>query len=241
MLDINKIYNQDCMIGIKSIPDKSIDLIITDTPYSFRKIKSSAQTRLSNTINSTQDKLNKSNLVKDYDHRIWAELIRVMKKINMYIWCSKDQLPELIQYFVIENKCSYDLIIWNKTNPPPTFNNKYITDKEFCLYVRKGGYCQPVSYESGKTVYYQPANVKDKKQYNHPTIKPLNIIENLIKNSSRPGDLVLDPFIGSGTTAVASILNNRNYIGFETNKKYYDICLQRINDIKGERYESVAV
>ena len=66
----------------------------------------------------------------------------------------------------------------------------------------------------------------------HPKIKPLSIIRTLIRNSSKEGDLVLDCFLGSGTTAVASILEKRNYIGIELNKKYYDISIQRINEIK---------
>lgn len=66
------------------------------------------------------------------------------------------------------------------------------------------------------------------KAYGHPTIKPLDIIKTLIENSSRKGDLVLDPFIGSGTTAVACKSLGRNYIGFEINEKYYRIANERI-------------
>ena len=71
-------------------------------------------------------------------------------------------------------------------------------------------------------------NSKDKNKYHHPTIKPLNFIQKLIRNSSKEKDLVLDPFMGSGTTAVAAIKEKRRYIGFETNKQYYDVALKRI-------------
>lgn len=71
-------------------------------------------------------------------------------------------------------------------------------------------------------------NVADKKAYGHLTIKPLDIIKTLIENSSRKGDLVLDPFLGSGTTAVACKSLGRNYIGFEINEKYYRIANERI-------------
>ena len=63
----------------------------------------------------------------------------------------------------------------------------------------------------------QPINVKDKKEYPHPTIKPLNVIKTLIGNSTRPGDIVLDPFLGSGTTAIACMELGRKYIGYEIN------------------------
>ena len=75
---------------------------------------------------------------------------------------------------------------------------------------------------------------KDKKQYGHPTIKPLNIIETLIRNSSKKGDVVLDPFLGSGTTAVAAVLNHRHYIGYEINEEYFDITCRRLDEIEGK-------
>lgn len=78
-----------------------------------------------------------------------------------------------------------DIIIWNKTNALPLFNNKYLSDKEYCLYFRKGGYCSPKSYEDAKTVFLYPINIKDKKKWKHPTIK----LEALIRNSSRENDM----------------------------------------------------
>ena len=78
-----------------------------------------------------------------------------------------------------------DIIIWNKTNALPLFNNKYLSDKEYCLYFRKGGYCSPKCYEDAKTVFLYPINIKDKKKWKHPTIK----LEALIRNSSRENDM----------------------------------------------------
>lgn len=87
----------------------------------------------------------------------------------------------------------------------------------------------PKNYESAKTVYYQPINIKDKTLYMHPTIKPLNIIENLIENSSRENEVILDPFMGSGTTGVACKLHKRSFIGFELEKQFFEIAEKRIN------------
>lgn len=86
-----------------------------------------------------------------------------------------------------------------------------------------------MSYESAKTVYYQPINAKDKKLWEHPTIKPLNIIENLILNSSQEGQLVLDPFMGSGTTGVACKIHNRDFIGMEIDEHFFQIAEERID------------
>lgn len=136
-----------------------------------------------------------------------------------------------LNYFVIDKKCNFDIIIWHKNNAVPLFNGKYLTDKEYCLYFRKNSYCCPKNYEYAKTVYEIPINIKDKKDYNHPTIKPIEIIKKLILNSSHEGDLIFDPFLGSGTTAVACKQLNRQYIGFEIDKQYYDIANNRLNGI----------
>lgn len=134
----------------------------------------------------------------------------------------------LIKYFVEEIGCAFDILCWNKTNAMPLFNNKYLTDKEYCLYFRKGGYCQPVSYESAKTVFNLPINYKDKKMYGHPTIKPLSIIKTMIQNSSKEKDIVLDCFMGSGTTGVACKELKRDFIGIEIDKTYFEIAQKRI-------------
>lgn len=120
---------------------------------------------------------------------------------------------------------------WHKTNPTPTCGNKYLTDTEFCLFFREKGVKVYGEYATKRTFYVSTKNLEDKKLYNHPTIKPLEIIQNLIINSSNEGDIVLDPFLGRGTTVVASKMLNRQYIGFEINKDYFEIAQKRIDDI----------
>ncbi len=90
----------------------------------------------------------------------------------------------------------------------------------------------PQSYESAKTVYDLPINVKDKEKFEHATIKPLQIMQNIVENSTNEGDIVLDPFMGSGTTAVACKNLGRNFIGFEINPKWYKIACDRLNNIQ---------
>lgn len=170
-------------------------------------------------------------LVSGININILDELYRVMKKVNIYIWCNHKQIPSYIDYFVKNKNCAFDILIWNKTNATPLFNNKYLTDKEYCLYFRKGGYCCPKNYDDAKTIWQQPINIEDKKLYKHPTIKPLNIIKTLIKNSSKENEVVLDCFLGSGTTCVAAKELNRQYIGFELNPTFYQIAVDRLNNI----------
>ena len=231
---LNKIYNEDCLIGIKKIPDNFIDLVIIDPPYQINNHNVKYDSDLARSINNYNNELYKSNLTHGYDYKILDELIRVLKKINIYIFCNGEQIPFYIKYFVIDRKCKMDIIIWNKTNALPLFNNKYLSDKEYCLYFRKGGYCSPKNYEDAKTVFYYPINIKDKKKWKHPTIKPEELIRKLIRNSSKEGDIVLDSFMGSGTTAISCIKENRNFIGYEINKEFYKICLKRIKEVKEE-------
>jgi site-specific DNA-methyltransferase (adenine-specific) len=230
-IELNHIYNGDSNKLIKIIEDNSIDLIIIDPPYKIRK-KTDEFNSLAKAVKKCNEELQRDNLINEYDKSILEELVRVMKKINIYIWCNGEQIPAYIDFFVNKYKCKMDILVWNKTNAMPLFNNKYLTDKEYCLYFRKGGYCNPSNYEDAKTVFQLPINFKDKKKWIHPTIKPISIIRTIIRNSSKEGDIVLDCFLGSGTTAVACILENRNYIGIEINKKYYDIAIERINETK---------
>jgi site-specific DNA-methyltransferase (adenine-specific) len=230
-MEVDKIYNEDCYKGIKNIPDKSIDLIVTDPPYLIESTKGGKNSKLAKSITNMNNQLEDNNLTCSIDEKILDEFMRVMKVPNIYIWCNHKQIPLYLNYFVLKNHCNFDIIIWHKTNAIPLFCNKYMTDKEYCLYFRKGGYCNPTSYENAKTVYELPINKADKDLYEHPTIKPLEIIKNIITNSSKQNDVVLDCFMGSGTTAVACKQLNRHYIGFELNPEYYQIAIDRVNGL----------
>lgn len=232
MVDV--IFNEDCLIGIKKIPDNMVDLVIIDPPYKIKNHNTKYKSELSYEINKYNDELFKSNLTDGYNHEILEEILRVLKKVNIYIFCNGEQIPFYIDYFVLKRKCKMDIIIWNKTNAIPLFNNKYLSDKEYCLYFRKGGYCSPKNYEDAKTVFYYPINIKDKTKWKHPTIKPEELVRKLVRNSSKENDIVLDCFMGSGTTAVCCIKENRRYIGYEINKDFYNTCIKRINEVKEE-------
>ena len=109
------------------------------------------------------------------------------------------------------------------------------------LYFRKGkGKCFPQSYEDAKTFYIAPINHKDKKEFGHPTIKPLDITEKIIRNSSKEDQTVLDPFMGSGTTGVACINTNRDFIGYELNEEYFNIAQNRLREAWKERHKNKA-
>ena len=236
MSDI-QLFNKDCIQGMQKLADKSIDCIITDPPYDIGKINYGGSVNNVKKLNKSLQDLRKADLIKGYDIVAFGEeALRVMNEINIYFWCNKKQIPAYFDFYVNKHKCTFDILAWHKTNALPTYSNKYLSDTEYLLYFRKGkGKCFPESYEDAKTYYVAPINHKDKKLWGHPTIKPLDITEKIIRNSTREGQTVLDPFSGSGTTAIACINNNRNFIGFELDKDYYNISLNRIEKETGVR------
>ena len=238
MLERNKVYLGDAYELIKQVTDKSVDLIIVDPPYELQGKGKPSNNGISRSIYKLNLELEENELIDGIKEEILDDFMRVMKVPNIYIWCNKKQIPMYISFFVNNHGCNFDILLWNKPNAMPLYNNKYLTDAEYCLYFRKGGYCNPNTYNEAKTVFSTPINIRDKGYYHHPTVKPLRIIETLIKNSSKDGDLVFDCFLGSGTTAVACKNLNRDYIGIELNPKWYKVACDRLEGLNANGQRS---
>ena len=218
---------------IKEIPDNSIDLVVIDPPY---LIETDGAGMFGN-----KEKWGERYVMKNIDfmkkgleESILEEITRVMKKINIYIWCSQKQLFQYIDYFVNRKNCNWNLLCWHKTDPVPACGNKYLTDTEYCLFFREKGVKVLGEYHTKRTFYVSKKNSQDKKKYKHPTIKPIEIIKNLIINSSQEGDVILDCFMGSGTTGVACKELHRDFIGIEIDENYFEIAQNRINEVREE-------
>lgn len=216
-----KLINDDCLACLKKLKSKTIDLVVTDPPY---KIDTSG--------GGLYTKMDYQNSLKGIDNgfseEILDELCRVLKKINMYLFCSQKQILPLLNYFVDKKKCNFNILTWHKTNPVPACGNKYLTDTEFILFFREKGVKIYGEYATKKTYYVTPLNTEDKKLYNHPTPKPVNILSNLIINSSKKNDIILDPFMGSGSTGEACKITKRHFLGIELNKDYYKTSKKRL-------------
>lgn len=201
----NNLYCGDCFVLMRDLIARGIkvDILYTDPPYDVSAVNGGGSMHKSGKLSSLKE-LSTANIDKGYNIDAFGELaLQLQDNINMYFWCNKAQIPAYIDFYVTKNKCKFDILPWIKTNALPTYSNKYLTDTEYCLYFRKGGYCMPQSYEDAKTYYFAPINLKDKKLYGHPTCKPLDVVEKHIKNSTKVGALVFGPFMGSGTTGVA--------------------------------------
>lgn len=227
---IGKIINADCLDILKQLPDNCIDLVLTDPPYLIKNTKAGNKSSFAKSIQNMNDEIKEAGLVDGVSLEFCEQILRIQDKINAYIWCNKGQIIDYLNFFVSDNKCSYEILCWQKQNAMLTFNNKYLTDKEYCLYFRKGGYCMPERYEDAKTIFVEPINIIDKKQFGHPTIKPLKIFEKLVKNSTKEGELVLDCFSGSGTTAVACHNLNRRFICIEKDPDFWAASVKRLED-----------
>ena len=136
-----------------------------------------------------------------------------------------------MNYFVGKKSCLFEILTWDKTNPTPQTNNCWLPDIEYCLYFReKGAVKLNDGYDHKSKWYVSGANKRDKGKFEHDTIKPLTLVQRHLAHATQPNDIVLDPFIGSGTTAVACKNLGRNFIGFEKNPKWHKIACDRLNN-----------
>ncbi len=220
------IYNKDCLEGLKELPDNSVDLIIADPPYYFGKNFKGA-----GSFGHRQNYRDIEELNEPINYEVLDQCIRVLKNPNIYIWTNRTQIGAYISYF--EGKgCSTDILTWHKNNPTPATSNNYLSDTEYCLFFRKNARLYG-TYETKKKYWITSTNQKEKAKYEHPTIKPLEIIKQLVINSSQGGGLVIDPYMGSGTTALACKILGRQYIGFEINPDYCKLAERRLHDVRG--------
>ena len=238
MSDI-KLLNGDSYELIKDIPDNSIDLVYIDIPY---QINYSGGGCLDKNVSNNKIIMNQreDTLLKGIDYSILDHIRRIMKHIYIYIWCSKNQVYDLLKYFVEKYNCKYNILVWCKDNPVPFGAAQFLSDIEYCLvFFEPGIEIKQSGYENKRKWYISHINQSDKKLFKHPTIKPIEFVKQHIINSTNEGDVVLDFFMGSGTTGVACKELNRNFIGIELDKEYYDIAVKRINGITAEGQLSI--
>lgn len=239
-MELNKIYNEDCLEGMKRIPDKSVDCIICDLPYGTTACK--------------------WDIVIPFD-KLWEQYNRIIKDngaiclfgaqpftsvlVNSNIKCYKHHWiwdkgrgtgfqvaryrPMMQTEDIIVFSCGRSSIIYNPQMIKLDKPKKY-------TYASSSNGTNPLANfgkKSYEVTHKHPTNIisiKKEGRRIHPTQKPTALIEYLIKTYSNEGETILDNCMGSGTTAIACINTNRNYIGFELDKGYYDIAVKRIEE-----------
>jgi site-specific DNA-methyltransferase (adenine-specific) len=251
----DELFNGDCLSILKTIPDQSIDCCITDPPYNisgyddkkeigwYKSNKLWTEKKKFNKIDAGWDKFSDVSYL-DFTREWIAEIKRILKPngniaifgslhniykigvildeldlkmINSIIWFKRNAFPNITQRMFCE---STEQIIWATNNSKKyaknwTFN--YKTMKEV-----NGGKQMRNMWDIPNT----PQN--ERKCGKHPSQKPEEVLDRLIKALTKEGDIVIDPFIGSGTTAVSAKKHGRHYIGIDNNKEYLDIAQKRL-------------
>jgi site-specific DNA-methyltransferase (adenine-specific) len=243
-IELNRIYQLDCLEGMKLIPNKSLNAIICDLPFGTTQNKWDSVISLDK-LWEGYERIIKDNgaIILHASQPFTSDLINSNRKLFKYTW------------------------VWDKANPSGFLNAKKqplrVTEdivvfyKKQCTYNpqmetrgkprKKGGYIKGTgtenygdfhSVESINNEYY-PKNLitvsnANRKEKQHPTQKPLELMEYLLLTYTNENDIVLDNCMGSGTLAVACVKNNRKFIGFETESKYIEIANQRIESTYSE-------
>ncbi|MGP1484859.1 MAG: DNA-methyltransferase [Campylobacter sp.] len=220
-MKINEIYNTECLNFMQNMPENSVDLILTDPPYEIYTKGGGASKRPLFTNNKVDKFSNGFDI-----NAVFSQCERICKKLNLFCFCSNKQISKIMSWGE-ERGYNATLLAWHKPNALPFTNNTFKSDLEFCVYMREIG----VKIKGRSKLFTHNCG---KSKFNHPTEKPLKIIKELILVASKNGDLVFDPFIGSGTTAVACKELNRNFLGCEIEAKYCEIAEKRLKDtVKG--------
>lgn len=252
MIDIDKIYNEDCLQGMKRIDDGAVDCIITDLPYGV---------------------LNEQSEGGSWDSIIplepmWEQFKRVTKpNAAIVLFCQgmftaklMMSQPKMWRYNLVWDK-SLKSGFLNANRMPlrqhediavfygelPTYNPQMIKVPPHKRNHSKGNMAAPTQNRCYGKFVETPTIISDEKYPSsivsfakehingkayHPTEKPVDLLRYLILTYTNVGGVVLDATIGSGTTAVAALMEKRHFIGFETNKEYFDIAQQRIDEIR---------
>lgn len=214
---LNQVFNEDCLEGMKRIPDKSVDMILTDPPY----LMNYRSGRRSQKFEHIAGDRNSHDLIKDF----FKEADRVLKDdTSIYVFCSWHHVDffkkEFETYFNLKN-----IIVWNKNNHGSgDLRGSYAPKHEFVLYGHKG---RSLFREKRIPDVIDCAKIPGAKLV-HPTEKPTELLDIFIKNSTDLGALVLDPFTGCGSTAVSALNNGRKFTGFEISTEYSQIANERI-------------
>ena len=244
-MELNKIYNEECLEGMKKIPDKSIDMILCDLPYGTTACKWDAIIPFE-PLWEQYERVIKDNgaIVLTASQPFTTKLINSNIGNFKYSWVwKKSKATNYVQARKRPLKYHEDIVVFAKKqhtyNPQmrkgfkpykKTQKENYDKDKSVFKDTRAPGSVSVSSGERFPSTVIEFSNPNNKSI--HPTQKPVALFEYLIKTYTNENETVLDNCMGSGTTAIACINTNRNYIGFELDEEYYKASLDRIEEHK---------
>ena len=215
-----KLLQGDCMELMNNIPNESIDLVLTDIPY--------------NVVNREDNglrKLDKENAdILTFDLINFLEQLYDKAKSTIIIFCGKEQVSIIHSYFNDKQKKGKGTVrqlIWEKSNPSPMNGQHiYLSGVENAIWFKKRG--GTFNAHCKNTVFKYPIG----RSKLHPTEKNHLLLQELILDNSNENDLILDPCMGSGSTGVVALQNNRNFLGIELDQNYFEIAKNRLEELQ---------
>lgn len=248
---INKNHEGNCIEIMKNMPKGKVHLILTDPPYNASNggvnLPDNKTGGAYYKVNEKWDKFSYADYI-DFTKKWIDEADKLLAPNGSIMVCgSLHNIGEVIVALKDKGYKFINLITWKKTNPMPSITKRTLTHStEFITWFAKGkgwkfNYKKMKKYSQGKQlkdVWEFPLcqgseRIKGKDgRAAHPTQKPLELFKRLIEMATDEGDIVIDPFIGSGTTAIASIQLNRNWIGIDDNKEYINLANKRVDKYK---------
>ena len=236
------IFNGDCINVMSSeIADNSIDCILTDPPYNLGNYMHERNTNMVKMRRNSFAYAGWDNM----DYQDWAtqmrnffnQCYRVLKKRGtMIVFMSIIKVESIVKIAQDAGFYYKTTGIWHKTNPMPrNMKIQFVTSNECWMYFVKGATTGTFNSDDKVKHDFIESSVcpnSEKKYGKHPTQKPLKIIKELLECVTNPGDIVLDPFVGSGTTCIASAQLNRKSIGIDLDKTYCEISKLRLNNLE---------
>jgi site-specific DNA-methyltransferase (adenine-specific) len=220
------VMNGDATFLLKSIDSASIDLIVTDPPY--RTISggsgptSHKHRRPAGMLSKNDGRIFEQNDVKFSDYL--PELYRALKdRSHLYLMVNFLNLEEAMAEIRRAGFEIHNLLMWRKNNVTP--NRWYMKNGEYVIFARKGK-AKAINDKGSKTIHDFDNIIGSK---SHPTEKPVDLLRFYIENSSKVGDTVLDPFMGTGSCGIAALVAGRNFYGFELDESYFNIANERLS------------
>ena len=245
MIELNKIYNEDCLEGMKRMPDKSVDLIFTSPPYNMNlRIRNGkyCSRQIVKEISTKYENFSDNLSMEDYfefNKKIIEELTRIGGLVFyniQFLTGNKVALFKLIGHF---SEILKEVIVWDKVNGQPAIQEGVLNSQYEVILVFDSSNAISRKFDTAtfkRGTLSNVWNIKRGKKYSskHGATFPVELAERVILNFADKNALILDPFIGLGTTAIAAINTKRNFIGFELDKDYFEIAQNRIEERQNE-------
>ncbi|KRL07957.1 DNA-methyltransferase [Liquorilactobacillus hordei] len=230
----------DCLENLTKIPDHSIDLLLTDPPYEhvMGGMKSKVYNKSGTYRANSYMNMKMSQFKHDNIFNFLNTVIPKLKKINMFIFCSKLQLAHYFNYINQHKKLKFDLLIWDKSSIEGKYgmkSSKFFTqDIEYVVRIYESGVSLNKIWNEDHTKsnssYYMKRQKFTQPHGLHESMKPVELLQRYIELTSNENDIVLDPFMGSGSTGIAALNLNRRFIGMELDDKYFGVAKGRIEN-----------